>query len=182
MIGKYQFQQRDLLLAGGVALLAFTALLVYLVLPAKKQHDSVETTYNTLSLATAGQDMTLLLTQARQREAALIAEIDKALPDTGNTQLQPHVMAELERLASEQQLTVVAMRPGTVTERAGLSAAVIDIKLSGDFFDLYDWLLRVDDELPYFAANNVQLYAPPGGVDGSRLQLNITGSVFGRTP
>ncbi len=63
------------------------------------------------------------------------------------SQMVPYVIGELDRLSQPHHVRLISVKPGTVTEVLMFEEVSFDVEVTGKYFDLFDWLKRVEIEL-----------------------------------
>jgi Tfp pilus assembly protein PilO len=158
--------KRGPLIAGvGVALLA-VLLFLFLVSPkmgevseARAELDEARNEQQTLeSQLSALEDARDRAGEARQ----IIADVDQQIPPTAD---QPGYILLLQNAAFGSGLEVLSVSPGTPTfdEESGLSVIPVSLNTEGAYFDIAEFLFRIET-LPR-AAKTLSVTLAPGGGD-----------------
>ncbi len=173
-----QIEERHLLLGGGIAVILLTAALVYGVLPAWKSHQTQALEHERLTLLTRGQDMTLLLNQARERSAAAREILDSLLAGKSIGHLESHVMSQLERQAQQHGLQLVAVKPGYADGVPGFEETQFQVRIKGEYFNIFDWLVDMDSTFPYLVIRKLHIFGTSGLSNNPELNVEMTVATY----
>lgn len=174
--------RRAPLFVGVGVFVVIVAVLLFLVMPkmgevsdAQETLDAARSEQQTLE----SQRNALLDAKARAPEArATIAEVERLIPPLAD---EPGLLLLLNNAATASGLDVVsfAPSPGTFDEITGLSVINVSLSGSGTYFDVTEFMYRIET-LPRAAKMNTFSLAPGGGGEGvttSTSILSFTGTL-----
>lgn len=174
--------RRAPLFAGIGVAVVIVAVVLFLVLPKMGEVSDAQTTLD----AAASEQQTLesqrnalLDAEDRAPEArATIAEVERLIPPVSD---EPGLLLLLNNAAAASGLDVVsfAPSPGTFDETTGLSTIAVSLSGSGTYFDVTEFMYRIET-LPRAAKMNTISLAPGGAGEGattSTSTLAFTGTL-----
>ena len=88
------------------------------------------------------------------------------------SQMVPYVIGELDRLSQPHHVRLISVKPGTVTRVLMFEEVSFDIEVTGKYFDLFDWLKRVEIELRPMVVKQFKL-KPVGKDEYLSMQLRV---------
>jgi len=111
--------------------------------------------------------------QARQ----VIAEVDRQIPPTADL---PGLILLVQNAAVGSGLELVTVTPGTPTfnSGSGLSVIPVTVKSKGSYFDVAEFLFRIET-LPRAAKTLTVTLAPGGGEEGGATTTTTTTTTIG---
>lgn len=116
----------------------------FVVKPAKAELSAQRTELTAVQDETAGlRDTLARMSGTMQGEAQRVAErlrLAKAIPETTET---PGVIVQLERLAERANVDLTSLRTNNFTDYGTIRGTEFEVKISGRFFDVDDFLYRL---------------------------------------
>ncbi len=116
----------------------------FVVKPAKAELSAQQTELTAIQDESAGlRDTLARMSGSTQGEAQRVAErlrLAKALPEGTET---PGVIVQLERLAERSNVELTALRTNNFTDYGTIRGTEFEVKISGRFFDVDDFLYRL---------------------------------------
>ena len=88
------------------------------------------------------------------------------------SQMVPYVIGELDRLSQPHHVRLISVKPGAVTKVLMFEEVSFDIEVSGKYFDLFDWLKRVEIELRPMVVKQFKL-KPVGNDEYLSMHLRV---------
>jgi hypothetical protein len=140
-----KLSKRDSVLLLLIALVAgLGGLYWFYVKPARAELESVRTEVEEVERRNADLRDTLrrLVADARRLSGQTAAELRlaKAVPDSAQV---PGAIVQIERLADRSNVRFTALQTQTVTELGGFAGRAFQLKVTGRFFDVDDFLYRL---------------------------------------
>lgn len=147
---------RLLLLGGGAIIIALIASL--LVIPKAKALYSASHEKRGLERTVQDHDA---LSQQLDSEYTTIQAIEKKLDgDMANfpaRQVEAYVIGRLQSVSWENRIELVSVEPGTGERFQTFQEMIFDVRLTGEYDDLYRWLLAMREELGFIVIKEYQL-------------------------
>jgi len=171
-----QVPPEKLTLAGfGVLVLLTAALIVYAVLPQWRAYTKARSSLITLEQGTA---TTVDLDAQLDTLRADVEDLQRTLHgDTSNLplkQVEAFVIGRLQKIswANDVELVGVKPREGAVTDQ--FHELLFDLELSGDYFDFFDWLIDVSDDLGFIVVKQFEMSPQSSLEDETNLRVRLT--------
>lgn len=169
-------RQLNLVGLGAVGLL-LAAVLSYFVLPQWRAYRSV--------------DMSLTLLKNNVQEGASldselaslsveVARLERTLKgDAANLpakKMQAFVIGRLQTISWRNDIELLGIQPREGQPIAQFNELIFDVELRGDYFDFYDWLANVSEELGFVVVKSFEMAPANEASEGPdpRLQVKLT--------
>lgn len=157
LLERYQPRELALILVllGCVAVAPFST---YLVWPGVNELRKLSSVRNTLQASTAGQAQ---LTTRLNTLRASVADLDQQLHgDAANLpqkEVEAFVIGRLQTISWRNRVDLVGVAPDAGDEIETFQETLFRVSLAGDYFDLYNWLSDLGDELGFVVIKNYQM-------------------------
>ena len=163
-----------MLLMAATALLVIAALSSYVVWP--KYHDFSKS-MTTLSVLrditsrgdTLDQEMETLRTSVNKLDQALHGDMVN-LPEN---EMESFIIGRLQTISWRNNVELLRVTPGNGSSVRVFEEVLFDVVVSGDYFDIYNWLHALGDELGFVVVKHFELRAEPGSKSGERLKADF---------
>lgn len=172
-------RQIQLIGYGGLALLV-AVLLVYVVLPELKDYRS---TGSSLRLLQSGVSDGGSLDKQLDRLRSDVAYLEKTLNgDASNLpakQMEAFVIGRLQTISWRNNVVLVSVQPREGTPINQFRELIFDVELQGDYFDFFQWLRDIDEELGFVVVKRFQIKTSNrSGAEQEPLEVDLTMAAY----
>ncbi|MEZ5542657.1 MAG: type 4a pilus biogenesis protein PilO [Pseudomonadota bacterium] len=159
-----------LLLMLSTALVVVTAVATYAVWPEYRDYRKSLTTLRLLENVTArGDTLEREMTELQERVAALQHRLHGDMIDLPSNQMESFIIGRLQGISWRNHIELLSVTPGTGNRMQVFDEVLFNVRVSGDYFDLYRWLQDMREELGYVVVKQFDI--TPGPVTDSTPQL-----------
>jgi Tfp pilus assembly protein PilO len=140
-------RKRDIIILAAIGLLAILVLWYFFLISPKRSEISEINEQAEVEQETYDRNTARLIKLDQERDAAIeaqgdILKLDKLVP--GDEQM-PSLIVELQKSASDSGIEFVKIEPNLPTPGAGATIIPIEMKFEGRFFDVNEFLYRVEN-------------------------------------
>ena len=177
-LGRFDKREFSLILAGIV--FAVMALLVtYLVVPKIKTFRGVSTTEITLKKVVENGD--LLDTQLAQLESdidSLQRRLHGDMASLPEKEIEAYIVGKLQRTSWQNNVQLVGIEPSDGATIESFHEILFRVSLAGDYFDLYQWLREVSNELGFVLIKQYEMRPMDTLSQQPRLSVTLTMATY----
>lgn len=171
-------EPRQLNLAGlGAVGLLVAALLSYFVLPQWRAYRAADTSLALLQAnVQQGASLDAELEILRDEVASLERTLNGDAANLPAKKMQAFVIGRLQTISWRNDIELVGIKPRDGTPIAQFNELIFDVELRGDYFDFFDWLGNVGEELGFVVVKSFEMSPVSGRTEGPEptLQVNLT--------
>ena len=147
-----------LMIMGGACLLIAAALISYGLWPQFTEYRMSRHTLETLEGAVLNADVLDREIDGIEQEIAVLDEnLHGGMMDLPERQMEAYVIGRLQEISWRHSVTLLGVRPGTVTTLTSLEEIPFNVEVSGDYFDLYAWLQDLGADLTFLAIRHFNI-------------------------
>src|SRR5210317_466574 len=147
-----------LMMIGGACLLIAAALISYGLWPQFMEYRMSRHTLETLEGAVLNADVLDREIDGIEQEIAVLDEnLHGDMLDLPERQMEAYVIGRLQEISWRHSVTLIGVRPGTVTTLISLEEMPFTVEVSGDYFDLYAWLQDLGADLNFLAIRHFNI-------------------------
>lgn len=169
-----RFGRRELALILALTVFSVIALLfTYLVLPKIKVYRDVAQTEITLGKVVQNGD--LLDNQLAQLDSdvdSLQRRLHGDMASLPEKEIEAHVIGRLQRVSWQNSVQLVGIEPSAGATIGTFREILFQVNLAGDYFDMYQWLRDVSDELGFVIIKQYEM--KPMNNNSTNLQLSVS--------
>lgn len=163
-----------LLLISG-ALLAVTATATYGVWPDYREYRKSLTTLRLLeNVATRGDTLGREMSDLQGRVDALNHQLHGDMIDLPRNQMESFIIGRLQGISWRNHIELLSVTPGMGGRMQVFEEVLFNVRVSGDYFDLYRWLQEMREELGYVVVKQFNISPGPSGDEVQRLVATFT--------
>jgi type II secretory pathway component PulM len=167
--------RQQLLLAGGCLALLVASLFMYVLLPQIKTYrQSLESLEILEGVASQGQ----AVSQQLARLSAEVSDLDRQLHgDMANLpeeQLESFVIGRLQTISWRNAVELVSIEPSSGETVQAFQESLYRVELAGSYFDLYNWLGEINDELGFVVIKEYEMEPAEDVTIDPNLTVNLT--------
>jgi hypothetical protein len=157
-----------LMLMSAVALVLVTALVTYVMWPQYMAwRESLVTLRLLEGVAANGDSLTSEMTALQGRVDTLNRQLHGDMVDVPKNQMESFIIGRLQGISWRNHVELLSVTPGMGGKVQVFEEVTFNVRVSGDYFDLYHWLQDMRDELGYVVVKQFNL-APGPSADGAQ--------------
>ena len=178
VLGRFDKREFSLILA--LIVFAVMALLfTYLVLPRAKIFRDVSTTEVTLKKVVENGD--LLDTQLAQIQGdidLLQHRLHGDMASLPEKEIEAYVAGKLQRMSWQNNVQLVGIEPSDGATIESFHEILFRVSLAGDYFDMYQWLREVSNELGFVLIKQYEMRPMDNISQQPRLSVTLTMATY----
>ena len=171
---KLDARQRRLLVGGGFLLL-FALLFTYVLLPPAKIYRQELAALRMLEEAIAQEPE---IGQQLENLASEVDALDRELNgDTANlpeNQLEAFIVGRLQAVSWRNDVELLSVEPRAGETIQMFMESLFEVELSGDYFDLFEWLGDIREELGFVVIKNYEMRPSEDVAENPELAVRLT--------
>lgn len=147
-----------LLLLVGALLLMVTTSSVYAIWPQIKEIRTGLDTRNELrGLVTNKDQLEEQYAKLAQEVKAMKRNLKGDMANLPEKKMEAYIIGELQNISWNHEVSLIAIKPAKGNEIQMFQEILFNIQLSGEYFDLYNWLLDLRDQLGFIVIKSIEL-------------------------
>ncbi len=163
-----------LLLVGAVLLLVATSS-VYGIWPQIKDMKSEFTTRNQLKeLITSKEKLDEQYTKMQEEVKKMKRNLRGDMANLPEKKMEAYIIGELQNISWEHGINLIGVKPVKGKEIQIFQEILFKVQLSGEYFDLYDWLFDLRQQLGFIVIKSLELNPIAQDSDNSLLLMKLT--------
>lgn len=171
-----RYERRELmliLLLLGVVLLA--PLSTYVLWPELKTYRAVSASRETLVMAMAQEDeLDAQLEALRERVGELERRLHGDMANLPPKEVEAYIIGRLQAISWRNRVELVGVEPGSGETIESFREMLFNVSLAGDYFDLYNWLRDLGEELGFVVIKQYQMSPIDRSETNPRLSAELT--------
>lgn len=162
-----------ILLMVSMALLAMAALASYVVWPEYKDYRKSLTSLRLLeNVAAKGDTLEREMADLQGRVESLNHQLHGDMVNLPRNQMESFIIGRLQGISWRNHVELLSVTPGMGGKVQVFEEVLFNVRVSGDYFDLYQWLRDMREELGYVVVK--QFNITPGATAGQAEGLTAT--------
>jgi Tfp pilus assembly protein PilO len=177
-LGRFDKREFSLILA--LIVFAVMALLfTYLVLPKAKIFREVSTTEATLKkVVESGDLLDIQLAQLQDDIDLLQHRLHGDMASLPEKEIEAYVVGKLQRMSWQNNVQLVGIEPSDGATIESFHEILFRVSLAGDYFDMYQWLREVSNELGFVLIKQYEMKPLDGLSQQPRLSVTLTMATY----
>jgi hypothetical protein len=156
-------------------ILAAAALGRYVIWPEVQTHNKSRTMLQYLESVNAqNSSLSLRTATLESKVKTLQKQLHGDIADLPDNQLESFVIGQLQGISWRNNIELMGVKPGKGNIIQAMEETLFDVKISGDYFDIYAWLQELDDQLGFIAIKSFTIRPIDSGLAAPRLIANLT--------
>jgi len=170
-----RFDRRELAIILALVVFATSSLLfTYLTLPKIRVYLDIAKTESTLSKAVeSGELLDNQIAQLRGDIESLQRRLHGDMASLPEKQIEAHVIGKLQKLSWQNNVQLVAIEPSAGATIESFHEILFRVTLAGDYFDMYQWLQDVSNELGFVLIKQYEMNPMNDASEGPRLSVKL---------
>ena len=163
------------LLMVSAALLVIAALGSYVIWPEFRDFRKSMGTLSVLrEVPSRGSDLERQMAQLQTSVEQLDRELHGDMVNTPEKEMESFIIGRLQTISWRNNVDLLRVTPGHGSTVRVFEEVLFEVIVSGGYFDIFNWLQSLDDELGFVVVKRFSIQ-PEGGSDaGERLKANFT--------
>lgn len=163
------------LLMVSATLLVVAALGSYVIWPEFRDFRKSMDTLSVLREVTSrGSDLERQMTVLQQSVDQLDHELHGDMVNTPEKEMESFIIGRLQTISWRNNVELLRVTPGHGSTVRVFEEVLFEVSISGDYFDIFNWLQALDDELGFVVVKRFALQPDSGSDTGERLKANFT--------
>ena len=160
---------------GGIVLLLAVGLFYSLVWPQVKEYRAGVSARGTLeTVAKTSDRLELLLKTVDQQVESLGRQLHGDMMNLPDKQLEGFIIGRLQEISWRHQVELVGVRPSKGNIVRIFQELLFDVEVSGDYFELFDWLREIGKELGFVVIKQYSIRPLDPNESQPRLSVKLT--------
>ncbi len=163
------------LLMAASALLVIAALGSYVIWPEFRDFRKSMGTLSVLREVTSrGDDLERQMSLLKTSVDRLNRELHGDMVNTPAKEMESFIIGRLQTISWRNNVELLRVTPGQGSTVRVFEEVLFDVSISGDYFDIFNWLQSLDDELGFVVVKRFALQPDSGSDSGETLKANFT--------
>ena len=174
IVEKISQRNFTMILAGSL-LIIFASVVSYVLLPQVKSYRS-----SIADLAIL-EKMVVNKNDIQQELNSLKVNIDLAkrklkgdMADLPEKEMEAYIIGILQNISWDNQVNLIGVKPVKGGEINIFQEVLFNVKISGDYFDLYNWFVELRSQLGFIVIKNLNLNPVSSSENDNSLLMNLT--------
>ena len=173
LLNKMEPRQLRLLAVGAILLLT-AVLFSYGLLPSIKSNRATLISLQTLQQAVAqGEQIDDQIARLEASIEDLNRELHGDMADLEDNELESFVIGRLQSISWRNNVELVSVEPKPGNTIQNFSESLFDIQLTGDYVNLYNWLIDIKKELGFIVIQEYEMRPTVDVADNPRLAVDL---------
>lgn len=141
-----------------IGLVMLAPISTYVVWPEFKKYRAVSASRATLVLATANEgELESQLDELRDVVGSLERRLHGDMANLPPKEVEAYIIGRLQAISWRNRVELVGVEPGTGEMIETFREMLFKVNLAGDYFDLYNWLRDLGEELGFVVIKQYQM-------------------------
>jgi Tfp pilus assembly protein PilO len=173
VLEKLNPRQRRLSIGGGFVLL-ITLLFSYVLLPQIKVYRKEHAGLQALEQAvTQAEGVGMQLSELAGAVDALEKQLHGDMANLPANQLEAFVIGRLQAISWRDNVELLSVEPNNGETLSTFTESLFEVKLGGDYSDLYSWLRDIKDELGFVVIKEYDMRSVENVADNPKLTVRL---------
>jgi len=156
-------------------LLAIAALGSYVIWPEFRDYRKSMSTLTVLRDVTSrGDNLEQEMAVLEMSVERLDRELHGDMVNTPEKEMESFIIGRLQTISWRNNIELLRVTPGNGSTVRVFEEVLFNVVIAGDYFDIFNWLQTLDDELGFVVVKHFDLQPAPGNNTGERLTANFT--------
>jgi Tfp pilus assembly protein PilO len=164
-----------MLLMASLAVLLLAALAGRVVWPQYRHYSQSRNTLQMLeSVMARGDGLDRKMQALQEQVAALNHRLHGDMVDLPQNQMESFIIGRLQKISWRNHIELDSVRPGNGSKVQAFEEIQFDVRISGDYFDIYQWLQDMRNELGYVVVKQFDIRRSESGSASRQLHASFT--------
>ena len=157
------------------ALLVIAALGSYVIWPELRDFRKSMGTLSVLREVTSrGNDLENQMALLKTSVDRLNRELHGDMVNTPEKEMESFIIGRLQTISWRNNVELLRVTPGHGNTVRVFQEVLFEVSISGGYFDIFNWLQALDDELGFVVVKRFALQPASGSEKGEKLKANFT--------
>ncbi|MDJ0833733.1 MAG: type 4a pilus biogenesis protein PilO [Gammaproteobacteria bacterium] len=158
-----------------IVFLVVTIQVLYLLWPQIKAYRELDNRFFILQQAAVGQDgLEEQLSTTRTEVEELSYQLHGDMAGLPDNQMESYIIGRLQKISWNTDVELASIIPGKGRQVQSFQETLFNVKIHASYFDFFQWLQRVNQELGYIVVKRFEISPIGRQVDDSKPKLNIS--------
>ena len=158
----------------GILLITLATTSVYAIWPQVKELRSGQITRMELRGIVDNKDVLLeQITQLQKEIDEMKHRLKGDMANLPEKKMEAYIIGELQNISWSHEIDLIAVKPAKGSEIQMFQEILFKVQLSGDYFDLYEWLLDLKKQLGFIVIKSLELNNLKKNDSDTRLLMNL---------
>lgn len=154
----------------GVVSIVIIGLITYALKPQLKDYSSINSGLVKLErIVKADNDIASNIDKLTQEVELVKHKIKGDMVDLPEKEMEAYILGVLQNISWNHDIKLIGVKPSQGNEIHIFQEILFDVKLSGNYFDLYQWFLALREDLGFIVIKNMNM--SPSKVDAGEVPL-----------
>ena len=148
----------------------------YLLWPQVVNYKSLRTSHETLTMATmSGESMVEQLVKSEAEVDNLSRQLHGDMARLPIKQMESFIIGRLQKVSWATEVELVSVQPGDGGLVQNFRESLFEVRLSAGYFDFFEWLQIINDELGYIVVKKFEIDPNSARVENNpKLDIALT--------
>ena len=159
----------------GVVVVVFAIVIAYLITPKYKQYHNLSLNLNMLERQVNKDD------DVQSAIASLSGEIELAkrqlkgdMANLPEKEMESYIIGVLQNISWDNKINLIGVKPAKGSEIHIFQELLFNVKLSGDYFDLYNWFIEIRKNLGFIVVKKLNISPIRNQESNEQLLMDLT--------
>ncbi|MFK7794516.1 MAG: type 4a pilus biogenesis protein PilO [Gammaproteobacteria bacterium] len=154
----------------GFVSIVIIGLLTYALKPELKEYNSINSDLVKLErIVKTDNNVASSLDKLSQEVESVKYKIKGDMVNLPEKEMEAYILGVLQNISWNHDIKLIGVKPSQGNEIHIFQEILFDVKLSGNYFDLYQWFLALREDLGFIVIKNMNL--SPSKTDGAEVPL-----------
>lgn len=159
----------------GLISVVVVVLSTYGVLPQFKAYKSLNTDLVKIErLVNHNSKITTNIDQLAREIDVVKRQVNGDMVDLPEKEMEAYILGVLQNISWNNNVNLIGVRPSKGDEIHIFQEMLFKVKLSGDYFDLYQWFLELREDLGFIVIKNLNLSPSKDAEKSTPLLMDLT--------
>ena len=164
-----------LLIMGGLLLLLLTIFMTFFISPQYKEYQGILKSRDILKkVVVDNNDLVNQLQFEKKSVSQLNKKLHGDMASLPLNQIESYIIGRLQKISWQHNVELSGIRPTVGETVDSFQEVVFNVKLSGDYFDLYSWINELRKELGFTVIKQFEMRPQQQNKSTPRLLANLT--------
>ena len=159
----------------GTMLIVVVSLFSYVLWPEVKSYRTSVSDLSVLrNLVANNNDIQYELGQLKTEIGRTKRRLKGDMADLPEKEMEAYIIGVLQNISWDNEVNLIGVKPVKGSEISIFQEVLFKVKLSGDYFDLYNWFVELREQLGFIVIKNLNLSPVSGNKKSSMLLMDLT--------
>ncbi len=159
----------------GIALITMTAVISYVLWPQLKSYQTSKTDLAELEkLVSSNSDIQYEISSLNNNIEQSKRKLQGDMAGLPDKEMEAYIIGVLQNISWDKEVNLVGVKPVKGREINIFQEILFQVKLSGDYFDLYDWFIELRNQLGFIVIKKLDLTPKRSSDDANQLMMDLT--------